>query len=215
MTPAAVLFDCDGVLVDSEPITLALLREEFLARGLDMPPGEMQARFVGGTIKSVAETARDLGVNLPDDWVGRFYDRLFARLAEGTPLIPGIEFVLDRLDAAGIPFAVGSNGTVEKMTITLSQHPGVWHRVRDRLYSGQDLGCPKPDPGLYLHAARALGAAPGFCVVIDDTAPGCQAGVTAGMRTLGFAAHDDGAALVETGAEVFRTMADLPDLLGL
>ena len=130
-------------------------------------------------------------------------------------LIGGIEAVLDRLDAAGIPYAVGSNGTTQKMTVTLSQHPRLWARLKDRLFSGQELGCPKPDPGLYLHAATAIDAAPGACVVIDDSPTGCVAGVATGMRTLGFAEHGDGAALSAVGAEVFHAMDELPGLIGL
>lgn len=215
MRPAAVLFDCDGVLVDSEPIAFALLHEDLLAHGLDIPPNEMHRLFVGGTMKKVAETARRLGAGLTEDWVPHFYEQLYARLAAGTPLIAGVEAVLDRLDQAGILYAVGSNGTTQKMTITLSQHPPVWARVKTQLYSGQELGCSKPDPQLYRLAAQGLGVAPEACVVIDDSTPGCRGGVAAGIRTLGFAAHGDGADLAETGAEVFTDMADLPGLLGL
>jgi beta-phosphoglucomutase-like phosphatase (HAD superfamily) len=123
--------------------------------------------------------------------------------------------VLDVLDSAGIPYAVGSNGETRKMHTTLRQHPGVWRRVKDHLYSGQELGCPKPDPGLYLHAANALGVAPGDCVVVDDSPTGCAAGIAAGMRTLGFAAAGGAEALAATGAEVFNDMSALPGRLAL
>ena len=215
MTPAAVLFDCDGVIVDSEPIGHAMLRDDLARHGLDLPVAEVHRLFVGSTMGRVAAKARGLGAVLPDGWVDAFYARLYARLAEGTPLISGIEAVLDRLDAAGIPYAVGSNGTTQKMTVTLSQHPRLWARLQDRLFSGQELGCPKPDPGLYLKAAAALGAAPGDCVVVDDSPTGCVAGVAAGMRTLGFAEHGDGAALAAAGAEVFHAMDEMPGLIGL
>jgi HAD superfamily hydrolase (TIGR01509 family) len=215
VTHTAVLFDCDGVLVDSEGISNALLCEDLAAHGLALDPGEVQRLFVGGTMAAVAEGARALGADLPGDWVERHYRRLYARLAEGTPLIAGVEAVLDRLDAAAVPYAVGSNGSTEKMTITLSQHPSVWARVKDHLYSGQELGCPKPEPGLYLHAATALGVDPAACVVVDDSPSGCRAGVADGCRTLGFDEHGDGARLTEVGAEVFHDMAEVPALLGL
>lgn len=213
--PAAVLFDCDGVIVDSEPILFDLLRSELASRGLPLSRAVIARDFVGGTMASVAERARDLGADLPPDWPQRFYDRLYPRLALGTPLIPGIESVLDALDAAGIPYAVGSNGAPEKMRITLGQHPRILARLERHLYSGQALGCPKPDPGLYLHAARALGVEPARAVVIDDSPSGARAAGRAGMRCLGYAAHDDGARLAAEGAEVFHRMADLPALLGL
>ncbi|GKY88795.1 HAD family hydrolase [Sinisalibacter aestuarii] len=215
MRPAAVLFDCDGVLVDSEPVGHALLRDDLAAHGLEMSVEDVHRLFVGGTMASVAVQAAKLGAVLPEDWVARHYRRLYAKLAEGTPLIAGVVALLDALDVAGVAYAVGSNGTTEKMTTTLSQHPEVWRRVKDRLYSGQELACPKPDPGLYLHAARALGADPAGCVVIDDSPTGCRAGVAAGMRTLGYAAAGNGAALRAVGAEVFVAMDEVPGLLGL
>ncbi len=215
MRPAAVLFDCDGVLVDSERLTNAMIRDDLAAAGLEMTLDEVMNAFVGGTMAGVADEARGMGADLPEDWVAQFYKRLYARLAEGTPLIAGIEAVLDRLDAAGIVYGVGSNGSTEKMQTTLGQHPGIWTRVKDHLYSGQELGCAKPDPGLYLHVARALGAAPKACVVVEDSVNGCRAGVAAGIRTLGYAAHGEDATLAATGAEVFSDMARLPALLGL
>jgi len=215
MTPKAVLFDCDGVLVDSEPIGLALLQDDLAEHGFKISMAEIEASLVGMTMPRVAEEARALGAVLPPDWLEQHYRRLYARLAEGTPLIPGIEAVLDRLDAVGIVYAVGSNGTLRKMEITLSQHPRVWSRLKGQLYSGQDMDRPKPDPALYLHAAAGLGIAPGDCVVVEDSATGCRAGVAAGMRTLGFAATSNGARLEAEGAELFHSMADLPARLGL
>ena len=213
--PSAVLFDCDGVIVDSEPILFDLLQAELADRGLPLTRAVIESDFVGGTMAGVADKARALGADLPGDWPARFYARLYPRLAQGTPLVPGIAAVLDALDAAGIPYAVGSNGTPEKMRITLGQHPAILARLDRHLYSGQALGCPKPDPGLYLHAARALGVEPSGAVVIDDSATGARAARMAGMRCFGFARHGDGAALAREGAEVFRNMADLPALLGL
>lgn len=213
--PAAVIFDCDGVLVDSEPAGFALMAEEFAGYGLTVTPEEMERDFFGSTMKDNWERARARGADLPDDWVERFYDRLYARLAEGTPLIAGIPEVLDRLDAAGIPYAVGSNGSDEKMQVTLGQHPGVFRRLDGRLFSGQTLGAPKPAPDLYLHAAAALGAPPDRSVVVDDSPTGCRAARNAGMACLGFAPHDDGARLAAEGAQVFHAMKDLPRLIGL
>ena len=144
-----------------------------------------------------------------------FYERLYARLAEGTPLVPGVLDLLDALDAAGIPYAVGSNGSDRKMQVTLGQHPGLLDRFRDRLFSGQTLGAPKPAPDLYLHAARALGQPPADCAVIEDSPTGVRAASAAGIRCFGYAPHGDGAALAAEGATVFQSMADLQHLLGL
>jgi beta-phosphoglucomutase-like phosphatase (HAD superfamily) len=101
------------------------------------------------------------------------------------------------------------------MAITLGQHPGLLRRLQGRLWSAHTYGTAKPEPGLFLLAAAGLGVAPRHCAVVDDSLSGCTAGVRAGMRTLGFAEHDDGAGLAAVGAEVFHRMADLPDLLDL
>jgi beta-phosphoglucomutase-like phosphatase (HAD superfamily) len=215
MTPKAVLLDCDGVLVDSEPPTFEMLAEDFTRFGLTVTAVAVAERFTGGTIHDVAARARGMGAELPAGWAADFYERLFARLAKGVPVIPGVEDVLDRLDAAGIPYAVGSNGIGRKMAITLGPHPRLWGRLRDRLFSGQELGMPKPQPGLWLHCAAFLGVDPADCVVVDDSPVGCRAARAAGIRAMGFAAHGDGAGLAAEGAEVFGQMADLPGMLGV
>jgi len=215
MTVEAVLFDCDGVLVDSESICMDLVSADLAEYGLSMARAEVDKLFIGGTIRGLFAEARDLGASLPDTWVDDFYDRLYQRLARGVDLIAGVVDLLDRLDAAGILYAVGSNGTGTKMGITLGQHPALLARLHPHLYSGQDLSCPKPDPGLWLHAARALGVAPDDCVVVDDSATGCLGAANAGIRCFGLAEHDDGARLAAKGAEVIHRLADLPARLGL
>jgi HAD superfamily hydrolase (TIGR01509 family) len=215
MMPRAVIFDCDGVLVDSEPAAFDLLAEDLAAHGLPLPRAEMERIFIGGTIAGVHVKARTLGAALPSGWVSKFYERLYARLAEGTPLVPGVLDLLDALDAAGIPYAVGSNGSDRKMQVTLGQHPGLLDRFQDRLFSGQTLGAPKPAPDLYLLAARALGQHPSDCAVFEDSPTGARAAAAAGIPCFGYAPHDDGAALAAEGATVFHAMAEVPRLLGL
>jgi HAD superfamily hydrolase (TIGR01509 family) len=214
MIPQAVIFDCDGVLVDSEGPTFVMLQQDFAVHGLHVTLHQLETDFIGGTIETVSQRARAAGARLPDDWVPDFYARLYARLAQGTPLIPGILTALDALDAAGIPYAVGSNGTPEKMQITLGQH-GLIPRFNGHLYSGQAMGKPKPAPDLYLHAARALNADPATCVVIEDSVTGVRAARAAAIPCFGYAAHSDAGALADAGARPFTDMADLPALLGL
>jgi HAD superfamily hydrolase (TIGR01509 family) len=215
--PAAVLFDCDGVIVDSEGPTFDLLLADLATLGLPLTRHELQANYIGGTIETVATRARAAGARLPDGWVAEIYARLYAMLAEGIPLIPGVLDVMDRLDQAGIPFAVGSNGTPEKMRISLGQH-GLIPRFRAVL-SGQALGKPKPAPDVYLAAARACGVQPDACVVIEDSPSGAQAAQAAGIPCLGFAAHGPASPpamqLAALGVPLFFDMADLPGLLQL
>jgi HAD superfamily hydrolase (TIGR01509 family) len=215
--PAAVLFDCDGVIVDSEGPSFVLFVEELAKHGLPLTLEEFETRFVGGTVEMVAARARAAGARLPEDWVARFYDRMYAMLAAGIPLVAGITDVLDRLDAAEVPYAMGSNGSMAKMQITLGQH-GLMDRFRVVL-SGQAIGAPKPAPDVYLRAAKACGADPAACVVIEDSANGAQAGLAAGMRVLGYAEHGaetpTARALTALGVPLFHRMADLPGLLGI
>jgi HAD superfamily hydrolase (TIGR01509 family) len=215
--PDAVLFDCDGVVVDSEGSTLSLFLQDFAAQGLPMTLARLETEFVGGTVETVADRARAAGARLPAGWVDDFYKRMYAMLAAGVPLVAGVTDVLDRLDAAKIPFAIGSNGTLEKMQITLGQH-GLMGRFRVVL-SGQGIGKPKPAPDVYLMAAAACGARAEACVVIEDSASGARAGLAAGMRCLGYAEHGPDApmarALTALGVPLFHRMSDLPKLIGL
>lgn len=215
--PAAVLFDCDGVIVDSEGPTFDLLIADLATRGLPLTRHELETDYVGGTIETVANRARAAGAQLPEGWVAEIYARMYAILAHGTPLIPGVLAVLGRLDAAGIPYAVGSNGPPEKMQISLGQH-GLIPRFRAVL-SGQALGRPKPAPDVYLAAARACGAAPATCVVIEDSPSGAKAALAAGIPCLGYAAHGPDSpmarGLASLGVPLFHDMADLPRLLDL
>lgn len=215
MPVKAVLFDCDGVLVDSEPMTNILLAEDLTARGLPVSPDDCLALFVGGTIRGVADKARGLGADLPDDWVDQFYARMFDRLAQGCPAIPGIEAAVARLGAAGLGLAVGSNGPPRKMEVTLGQHPALRAAFGPHIHSAPVLGRPKPDPMVWLHAAAKLGVEPADCVVVEDSATGARAARAAGMRCLGYAAHSAAGPLAAEGAEIFRDMAALPGLVGV
>ncbi len=217
MTPAAVIFDCDGVLVDSEGPTFALLLDDLAAHGLPLTLHQLETDYIGGTIEGLAIKARAAGARLPPGWVADFYARMYALLARGTPLMPGVPALLDRLDSAGIPFAVGSNGPDEKMQITLGQH-GLLPRFRAVL-SGQTLGKPKPAPDLYLLAALHCGADPAHCLVIEDSPTGARAAIAAGIPCRGYAPHGPetppARQMAALGIPLFHHMQDLPTLLTL
>lgn len=214
MTPKAVIFDCDGVLVDSEVIAFDLLTNDLTARGLNLPRATLEKELIGLTLAGVAAKARTLGADLPEAWVNDFYASLYARLEQGAPLVPGVLTVLDALDTAEIPYAIGSNGSPRKMQITLGQHAGLINRFGGRIFSGQDMPRPKPFPDVFLHAACAMAVDPATCAVIEDSPIGARAARAAGMRCMGYAPHDRAALLAE-GADPFASMFDLPRLLGL
>ena len=214
MTPKAVIFDCDGVLVDSEVIAFDLLTTDLTDHGLNLPRATLERELIGLTLAGVAAKARTLGADLPEAWVNDFYARLYARLEQGAPLVPGVLSVLDALDAAKIPYAIGSNGSPRKMQITLGQHAGLIDRFGGRIFSGQDMPRAKPFPDVFLHAARAMAVEPSACAVIEDSPTGARAARAAGMRCMGYAPHHSAALLAE-GAEPFARMFDLPRLFGL
>ncbi|MEM7057974.1 MAG: HAD family hydrolase [Pseudomonadota bacterium] len=214
MMPNLVIFDCYGVLVDSEPITNRLMAEEMTAHGLPMQTHEAIELFVGGTIKSVYQKATEMGARLPDDWVDGFYGRMVGVLAAEVEVIPGVEDVLNRLDQVRIPYCVASNGPMRKMEVTLTR-TGLWDRLEGRIHSAHDVGVVKPDPGLFLHAAQTHGVAPADCVVIEDSASGTRAAKAAGMPCFGYTADTPATKLTAEGATPFDSMADLESLLGL
>ncbi|MEM7473322.1 MAG: HAD family phosphatase [Pseudomonadota bacterium] len=208
-----VIFDCDGVLVDSEPLTNLVMQRSLAAHGLDLSLDDIMRLFVGGTIAGVADKAREMGATLTDDWVEHVYAEMFEVLGREVEAIPGAAAVLDALDAAGIPYAVGSNGPHRKMEITLAR-TGMLARLQGRIYSREDVPNPKPAPDVYLKAARDAGIALERCVVIEDSVSGARAGKAAGMTVFGFAAETPAERLVAICDSLFDDMGALPRLLG-
>jgi HAD superfamily hydrolase (TIGR01509 family) len=207
MTPKLVIFDCDGVLVDSEGPMAEVLSANLTRHGLPLSPAEVHRLFVGGTLDGAGERARALGARLPDTWLADTYGEIYARLREGVAPIPGVLDLVADLDRAGIARWVASNGAFEKMRITLTPS-GLWDLFDGRILSREILA-PKPAPDMILHAMAAEGIAPADTVMIDDSVPGCTSARNAGVRCLGFAVTGDGAALAATGAEVVRSMAEV------
>ena len=214
LPPKAVLFDCDGVLVDSETITNTVMRDSLAQHGLNLELHEVMALFVGGTIQSCFEQGKKLGANLPDNWVSNIYEEMYTRLAEDVTLIPGVAQMLDELDKADVPYAVGSNGPHAKMAVTLSK-TGLYERLEGRIVSREDVDRPKPAPDIYLRAAELLGESPEHCIVIEDSITGAEAGIAAGIVTWGFTAETSEKSLSQICDITFHKMADLPMLLNL
>jgi len=213
--PDLVIFDCDGVLVDSERVFNAVLAEDLTSRGLPMTTEVSLPTFAGLAMLEVAKKATEMGATLPETWIAEVYETAYATLRQGVPLIPGVMTVLHRLDAAGIPTCVVSNGSEEKMRITLGPH-GLWDRFHpNAMFSAHTMKVAKPAPGIFLAAAVHFDVEARQCVVIEDSATGARGAYRAGMQCFGYAAHDAGDLLVAEGAEVFHDMTDLPLRLGL
>lgn len=214
MPPDMVIFDCDGVLVDSETITNRVMQVNLAGHGLTLEFNEIMRLFVGGTMQGVMDLAREMGARLPEDWLDQIYPEMNAALAEQVQPVKGVIAVLDALDAAGIIYAVGSNGPHSKMAVTLPK-TGLLQRLHGRIYSREDVAQPKPAPDVYLHAAKQAGIEPARCVVIEDSASGAKAGVAAGMLTYGYCAETPKERLAPICDALFSHMDELPTLLGL
>jgi len=212
--PDMVLFDCDGVLVDSEPISERVIRADLAQFNLDVSAEQFRDFFLGGTLAGVAEKARSLGAPLPETWVDDIYAKMFKVLAAEVAEVEGIRDVLDALDGAHIPYAVASNGPHRKMEITLGR-TGLMSRFAGRIYSREDVAKPKPAPDVYLKAAYDAGIAPERSAVVEDSANGARAGRAAGMMVLGYAGDTPAERLSPVCHHVFDDMRDLPRLLGL
>lgn len=214
MTPIAVLFDCDGVLVDSERLTNQLLRDDLATRGLDLPLEQVMGLFVGGTTESVMEEAARLGADMPTDWIETFYAKMFDLLAAEVEAVEGVSKLVEALLAKGVRIAVGSNGPSQKMQITLAR-TGLLDSFAPHVYSARDQGRPKPAPDIYLHAALKLGVDPIDCTVIEDSASGAKAAQAAGMRCVGYAAEGQADRLRPHCDVIAETMDAVAHALGL
>jgi len=206
-----VIFDCDGVLVDSEPIANRVFAEMLREIGLDVSIREMYERFVGRPMSYCMElVAEKLGRAPPDDFVANLQERTFAAFEAELRATPGILEALNEID---LPVCVASSGELEKMRLTLGL-TGLLSRFEGRLFSVTEVARGKPAPDIYLHAAASLNANPRACFVIEDSPVGAQAGVAAGMTVLGYCAHTPSDKLLSVGAQrAFADMRELPSLL--
>lgn len=212
--PKAVLFDCDGVLVDSEAIANRAFRDDLAERGLDLSEAEAMEIYAGRTMEDVAAEATRRGAWIEEGWVQQFYPKAFAALAEEVEAIPGVTGLVARLADMGVAMAVGSNGPVAKMEVTLGR-AGLLPFFGPHVYSARDLAHPKPAPDIFLHAANALGVAPADCVVIDDGVSGVKAAQAAGIYAIGFGRGADAAKLAPYSDVVLGDMAEVERHLGL
>ncbi len=206
-----VIFDCDGVLVDSERIDARVSAAGLTRLGWALTEEDILNEFVGRSDDFVHAAIVDrLGARVADDWLIEF--RLLYREAFVAQLKP-VAGIVDALDAIAVPICVASNGTHEKIAYSLGL-VGLADRFAGRIFSAGDVGRPKPAPDLFLHAAAAVGVKPGACAVVEDSAPGVEAARAAGMRAFAYAAGVTPRHRLE-GPEtvVFTDMRTLPQLL--
>ena len=207
-----VIFDCDGVLIDSERLAVKVDVRVLAELGWPLSEAEVIERFMGRSDREARATIEaHLGRPLRDDWqdrVKRLYHETFA--AELAP----VEGVLEALDRIALPSCIASSATHEHLKYTLSL-TGLYERFAGRIFSVDDVARGKPAPDLFLHAAAQMGAEPVSCVVVEDSRPGVAAARAAGMRVLAFAGGLTPAERLDGPATtVFDDMRELPRLLG-
>lgn len=215
----AILFDCDGVLVDSELITNRVLHAMLNDAGWILSENDCMHTFIGKTVRS--ETARieaETGKPLTDAWMAEFYERRNARLRAELVAVDGALDAVHQVHAQlHGNIAVASGADKPKVVMQLEK-VGMLPYFGELVFSGHDLPRTKPWPDVYLAAAAAVGIAPQRCLVIEDSVPGLTAGVRAGATVWGYCprvnAHSTPEQLMAAGATfVFDNMADLPRLL--
>lgn len=211
MIPELVIFDCDGVLVDTEGPTAQIIADSFNRYGVPMSPQKVDALFTGGTMDGVEAEGRKLGAAFPGNWQSEIYTAIFARFDEGIDVIDGVFDLLDALDDLNIPQFIASNGPMEKMRHSLGPC-GLWDRFEGRILSREQY-TPKPDPAMILHALARSGADPAKSFMIDDSTSGCRAGIAGGVTTIGFATTGQDARLAAVGATVANSMVDVKRLI--
>ena len=206
-----VIFDCDGVLVDSERVTNRIFAAMLNELGLSVTLEDMFARFVGHSMTQCLDLITEmLGRPPPANFLDEYRSRTRAALETDLLPTPGVEEALKRIR---LPCCVASSGDHEKMRITLGI-TGLWPRFEGRLFSVTEVPRGKPFPDVFLLAASRLGANPSACAVVEDAPVGVKAGVAAGMRVFGYAALTPAHRLLEAGAQVtFEHMRELPGLL--
>jgi HAD superfamily hydrolase (TIGR01509 family) len=208
-----VIFDCDGVLVDSEPLSNAALAEALRSVGLDFSVARTTSEFKGRSWASCeARIAELLGRPAPPELQRDYEARRDAAFARALRAVPGIEAALDALD--GTATCVASSGSHAKMRLTLGL-TGLLDRFEGRMFSATEVANGKPAPDLFLHAAKQMGAEPEACVVVEDTRAGVQGARAAGMRVFGYTGGLTPSGWLEReGATEFTDMRELPKLLG-
>lgn len=210
MQTKLVIFDCDGVLVDSETLGNRVLVEFIAEFGLILEIEEAILLFRGCKMADcVAVIEQKLGKNMPQDFVTQLRDRTAKAFEHELLPVEGIEAALDKID---LPICVASSGPQEKIELAL-RVTKLLPRFVGNIFSSYEIGSWKPEPDLFLYAAKTMGVQPQFCTVVEDSILGVRAGLAAGMKVLWYKAQSESTLLETSGASVFQSMSQLPDLL--
>ncbi|MCQ9618062.1 HAD family phosphatase [Paenalcaligenes niemegkensis] len=215
MSFEAVIFDCDGVLVDSEPLTLGVLRDMLAELGWELSADECEALFIGKSTANELQIIQNrIGKKLEQDWIDEFQLRRNQALKQKLVAVPGIRQCLsDILKAGSGKIACASAAELQKINLQLNK-VGLIDLFDGHLFSGVDVPRNKPYPDVYLKAAEALATDPQHCAIVEDSITGIRAGFAAGATVFAYDPKHNPEPLLNAGAAVvFNSMCDLPNLL--
>lgn len=209
-----VIFDCDGVLVDTERLTVGVEARILTELGWPLTSADVVERFMGrSSAAQLAEVAARLGPAAARDFDERSTAEVHAAFERELVAVPGVLEVIHACHRQGVRTCIASSGTHDRMRRTLGL-TGMYDLFTERIFSATEVSHGKPAPDLFLHAARQMGCDPKACAVVEDSLYGVQAAVAAGMTAYGFAGGLAPArSLAAAGATVFEDMAELVDLL--
>ncbi|PJE95595.1 hydrolase [Streptomyces carminius] len=208
-----VIFDNDGVLVDSEPISNRILAAYLTELGHPTTYEDSIRDYMGSAVHRIHDLVLERsGQRLPADFDDVFHGRVFDAFRRDLLPVPGAAEVLSNLEDEGVPYCVASSGSHERIRVALRK-TGLYERFGEKhIFSSQDVGRGKPAPDLFLHAAEVMGVPPARCAVVEDSPLGVRAAVAAGMDVYGFTAMTPRDKLSHATA-LFASMSELPALL--
>jgi len=208
-----VLFDCDGVLVDSERLAVAIDVRAIGTLGWPITEAEVIELFLGRSeADNFAIIQQHIGRALPPDWEESWTAEFRRVFDEELDAVPGITAAIKAIDAEGFQTCVASSGSTERMRRTLGK-TGLWDFFEGRIYSAAQVDRGKPEPDLFVYAAEQVGVRAARCVVVEDSRYGVAAARAAGMKVIGFAGGITPAAQLAEADMVLTDMADLPDVV--
>ncbi|CEF53929.1 HAD family hydrolase [Acetobacter ghanensis] len=207
-----VIFDCDGVLVDSEEACCRLCAQAARDAGWDVPDNLAVQTFSGMSLATIQPMIEQhAGKKLGPQWEPTMQQRFVAAMKEGVEPISGVHAMLDAVKELGIPVRVASNSSCEEMDVKFAVTE-LTPYFDGRIHSARDMGTPKPRPDVYLKAAEAEGVQPYECVVLEDSDPGARAAVNAGMACVML--REPGKAIPDwKGVERIDKLSDFPEIL--
>lgn len=207
-----IIFDSDGVLVDSETLSAIVFQEMAGELGFELDFETAVEEFAGSSMNNNLQFIREnIRGTLPNNFEKEFRRRTYELFKTDLKAVPGIVELIGKVQT---PFCVASSGPMEKIRLNLGL-AGLLERFEGRIFSSYDIGKWKPDPGIFLHAAREMGYAPEDCVVVEDSAAGIRAAVAGGFKVYGLARRQNGALFRQLGAVTFDHMKILEKLLKL